>query len=272
MKTGSRLQLLQAMLPWLIFVLAALALLLHGPIAQLAHYHDFADQSDWSGIPHAVDVLTNIAFMIVAMAGGWFLLEKHRRGAIGIAFPAYCAFALSLAATAVGSSYYHLAPDDARLFWDRLPIAFACCSLLAAVRAEGLPGMDARTAFMELVLLLIAALMSVIWWKQTGDLRPYLLIQGLTLVLVPLWQWICKAGRADRLAFGAAMLLYVVAKITEMLDAQILQQLQVMSGHSLKHLLAALAAGLIVYRWRSHKEARVIAPVQKIVVQRQIAS
>ncbi len=266
MKTGLR------TLPLLLSAFAVLALLLHGPITQLAHYHEFADQSDWLGISHAIDVLTNLGFAIVAMAGCWFLLERYRKGDTGIAFPAYCTFALSLAATAVGSSYYHLAPDDARLFWDRLPIAFACCSLLAAVRADSLPGMDARKAFMELVLLLMAALMSVIWWQQTGDLRPYLLIQGLSLVLIPLWQWIWKAGRADRLAFGVAMLLYVMAKITEMLDGQILQQLHVMSGHSLKHLLAALAAGLIVWRWRAHKAAQTIAAVQNIVVRRQTAS
>ncbi|MFZ6732619.1 hypothetical protein ACO0LG_11910 [Undibacterium sp. Ji42W] len=266
MKTGLR------TLPLLISALAALALLLHGPIAQLAHYHDFADQSDWVGIPHAIDVLTNLGFAIAAMAGGWFLVEKYRKADVGIAFPAYCVFALSIAATTVGSSYYHLAPDDARLFWDRLPIAFACCSLLAAVRADILPSMDARKAFMELVLLLMGALMSVVWWQQTGDLRPYLLIQGLTLVLIPLWQWIWKAERADRLAFGAAMFLYVIAKITEMLDGQILQHLQFMSGHSLKHLLAALAAGLIVWRWRAQQEVQTRVPVQKIVVRRQTAS
>ncbi|MFZ6709123.1 hypothetical protein [Undibacterium sp. TC9W] len=259
-------------LPLLISALAALALLLHGPIAQLAHYHDFADQSDWAGILHAIDVLTNFGFAMVAMVGAWFLLEKYRKGDVGIAFPAYCLFVLSIAATTVGSSYYHLAPDDARLFWDRLPIAFACCSLLAAVRADTLSDMDARKAFMELVLLLMAALMSVIWWQQTGDLRPYLLIQGLTLVLIPLLQWIWKAERADRLAFGAAMFLYVIAKITEMQDGQILQQLQFMSGHSLKHLLAALAAGLIVWRWRARKEVQARTPVQNIVVRRQTAS
>ncbi|MDP1978746.1 hypothetical protein [Undibacterium sp.] len=269
MKTGLH---LKALLPTLISVLVALALLLHGPVEQLAHYHEFADQSEWSGIPHAIDVLTNIGFALVAVLGSWFLLEKYRQGDTGVAFPAYCIFTLSLAATAVGSSYYHLAPDDARLFWDRLPIAFACCSLLAAVRAASLPGMDARKAFMELVLLLIAALTSVIWWQQTGDLRPYLLIQGLTLVLIPLWQWIWKAGLADRLTFGTAMLLYVAAKMTEMLDGQILLQLHVISGHSIKHLLAALAAGLIVYRWRAHKETQTKVHMQKIVVHRQTAS
>ncbi|MBI3728575.1 MAG: hypothetical protein HY254_09640 [Burkholderiales bacterium] len=257
MKTGLR------TLPLLISALAALALLLHGPISQLAHYHDFADQSDWAGIPHAIDVLTNLGFAMVAMTGGWFLLEKYRKGDTGIAFPAYCTFALSIAATTVGSSYYHLAPDDARLFWDRLPIAFACCSLLAAVRADSLPGIDARKAIMELVLLLMAALMSVIWWQQTGDLRPYLLIQGLTLVLIPLLQWIWKAESADRLAFGAAMILYVTAKITEMLDAQILQQLHILSGHSLKHLLAALAACLIVWRFRQRHDFE--RPIQGIL-------
>lgn len=33
--------------------LLALGLLLHGPIAQWASYHAFADQRGWLGIPHA---------------------------------------------------------------------------------------------------------------------------------------------------------------------------------------------------------------------------
>ncbi|MFZ6755833.1 hypothetical protein ACO0K9_01325 [Undibacterium sp. Ji50W] len=249
-------------LPWAIIALAVVAMLVHGPILQFAHYHDFADQSAWRGISHTMDVLSNIGFALAALAGVVVLLEQFRQGGADRAFPALCVFVLALLATTIGSSHYHLAPDDARLFWDRLPIALACCSLLAAVRADNLPGMDARRALTELTVLLFAGFASVLWWQHSGDLRPYLLIQLLSLILIPIWQAIWGSARQTRLLFGCAMLLYVVAKVTELLDAEILHALHIISGHSLKHLLAAAAAGLIVLDLHSKQSRRDVLEVE----------
>ena len=52
---------------------SALALLLHGPIAQWASYHAFADQRELWGIPHAADVLSNLPF---AIAGLWASVDR----------------------------------------------------------------------------------------------------------------------------------------------------------------------------------------------------
>jgi hypothetical protein len=103
------------------------------------------------------------------------------------------------------------------------------------------------------ILLALAAVASVAWWRFTdlagaGDLRPYLLLQGLPILLIPLWQWIYKAPAADRMAFGGALALYVVAKFAELGDHQIAAALGVVTGHTLKHLLATGAAALIVGR------------------------
>jgi hypothetical protein len=54
--------------------------------------------------------------------------------------------------------------------------------------------------------LALVAILGVGWWYFTelsgaGDLRPYLLLQGLPILLIPLWQWIYKAPAADRGAF-----------------------------------------------------------------------
>ena len=38
--------------------------------------------------------------------------------------------------TTLGSSYYHLAPDNARLVWDRLPMSVGFMGLLTALLAE----------------------------------------------------------------------------------------------------------------------------------------
>jgi hypothetical protein len=220
-------------LPSFLVAAAALGMLAHGPIPQLSNYHAFADARSWLGIPHAADVLSNIPF---ALVGLWALAK--RRGTL-----AWAVFDVALVLTALGSSYYHLAPDDARLVWDRLPIALACAALLVAVHeGTGSPGHTT----VRLVALCAFAIASVEWWRQTGDLRPYLLLQGAPLVLVPLWQWRAGLARRVRVLFGLAILAYAAAKACELRDRALFDVLGLVSGHTLKHLLAALGAWLIV--------------------------
>ena len=114
-------------LPVITFLLAAIGMLIHGPIAQLDHYHDFADKTVWLGIPHAWDVLSNVGFALVGAWGCWLLRRREVNWGHRL-------FIVSICATAFCSSFYHLAPDNVRLFWDRLPIALACAGILAGVR------------------------------------------------------------------------------------------------------------------------------------------
>jgi hypothetical protein len=237
-------------LPLLLTLAIAFAMLIHGPIAQLPHYHDFADSRSWHGLPNAADVLSNVGFALVGIWGLVRLWPLRRRPELAAGWPGYALFLAALVLTAFGSSYYHLAPDDARLVWDRLPIAIACAGLLAAVRAETDSGTDARAWTLGLSA---AAVASVGWWHFTGlhgqgDLRPYLLLQGLPLLLIPLWQAIHGAPCQDRIAFGVALTLYALAKITELYDHQILAILGSLSGHTLKHLLATAAALVLTLR------------------------
>jgi hypothetical protein len=243
---------LQTYLPLAVTVAAGALLLAQGPIPQLAHYHEFADQSKLGGIRHGADVLSNLGFGLVAAWGMLQLWTMHNAGRHG-----YRLFLIGLLLTAFGSGFYHLAPDNARLVWDRLPIALACAGLLAGVRAECLSKPDARLATW---LLGIFGVLSVAWWYLTeqqgaGDLRPYLLLQCLPLVLIPLWQWIYGAPRRDRIAFGCALALYVIAKFAELADHQLLAALGVVSGHTLKHLLATAAAAVIVGRLVERRNA-----------------
>jgi predicted membrane channel-forming protein YqfA (hemolysin III family) len=241
--------------PTVVTVLAALGLVAYGRIPQFADYHAFADQRILLGIPRGADVLSNVGFAIVglwALAVWWpmrpFDGAQGRHAQTWNARTAYALFAAALVLTAAGSAFYHLAPDNDRLIWDRLPIVLGCAGLLAAVRAELRP--DTRRG-VYLLLLVAAAIISVFWWQWTeqrgaDDLRPYLFLQALPLVLIPMWQAIYDAPRRERLAFGAAALLYIVAKLAELNDHEIHRALGFVSGHSLKHLLATVAAALIV--------------------------
>ncbi|HYD79955.1 MAG TPA: hypothetical protein VEC06_09100 [Paucimonas sp.] len=235
------------LLPTLITIAAIALSLFHGPIAQLPDYHGFADRSSLLGMPHAANVLSNLPFFAIGL-WGWLRLRKPASAIAGR--HGYRLFLLALMLTAAGSGFYHLAPDNDRLLWDRLPIALACAGLLAAVRAETRPGADGLANTLWLAMLAVA---SVGWWYVTesrghGDLRPYLLLQILPLVLIPLWQAVHAAPARDRAAFGIAIALYVAAKAAELADHQILAALGWISGHTLKHLLAAAAAAVLVHR------------------------
>lgn len=232
-------------LPLLVTLGAAIAMLLHGPIAQLPHYHDFADQHAWLGVPNAADVFSNLGFFIV---GIWGLLRLRSAAPTLPGLSGYRLFLVALVLTAAGSGFYHLAPDNDRLLWDRLPIALACVGLLAGVRTQTHGG----TKY-DVRLFAAAAVFSVFWWyiperNGAGDLRPYLLLQALPLVLIPLWLWIYRSPRIDWIYFGGAIVLYIAAKAAELHDHDILHTTGVVSGHTLKHLLATGAAATLTAR------------------------
>ena len=77
--------------------------------------------------------------------------------------------------TAACSSYYHLAPDNARLVWDRLPMTVGFMGLFAAMLTERV---NPRLGRALLVPLIFAGVGSVVYWFWTelrgvGDLsRP----------------------------------------------------------------------------------------------------
>ena len=236
-------------LPAVVVVGATTAALWQGPIAQLPDYHHFADDTIRFGVPHFADVISNIGFALVALATWVGLAGSRDTSRLGGGWPGYRLFLVSLFLAAFGSAWYHLAPDNARLVWDRLPIALACAGLLAGVWGDT-RGRDSGGLTNGLAAF---AIFSVAWWYGTdlvavGDLRPYLLLQAAPIILVPLWQWVYDSERADRVAFGMALLLYVAAKFAELYDHEMGAVFGTLTGHTLKHLLATGAAALIAAR------------------------
>ncbi|MGB0126611.1 MAG: hypothetical protein WBP72_03155 [Rhodocyclaceae bacterium] len=245
--TRTRITLTRRHLPMLACGLLGIAALWHGPVAQLPNYHAFADQSELFGFPHGQDVLSNLGFALVALWGWLKLAPRRDQPALADGWAGYQVFLLGLFLTALGSAYYHLAPDNTRLVWDRLPIALACGGLLAGFWGDTRQRPSRKLA----ALLSLAAAGSVAWWYFTelagrGDLRPYLLLQILPILFIPLWQWLYQSPVTDRRYFGAALAIYVIAKIAELADHEIAALLSVTTGHTIKHLLATIAAGLIV--------------------------
>jgi hypothetical protein len=228
-------------------LVALVAVTLLPPIPQDPAYHDFADRRRLLGIPNALNVLSNVPFVLVGALGWTFLLRQGRpraddpvtesweRSAFGILFA-------GIGLTGFGSAYYHLAPGNVTLFWDRLPLTIVFMSLFAVVIAERI-GLAAGRRLLPLLLLVGAG--SVLYWllgelSGAGDLRPYALVQFFPLVAIPLL--LLFPPRYTRGAdLVGALAWYALAKLFELLDARIFAAGGLVSGHTLKHLAAAVA-------------------------------
>jgi hypothetical protein len=142
---------------------------------------------------------------------------------------------IGIALVALGSAYYHWAPTNATLVWDRLPMTIGFMALFGAQMAERLPGTD-----LLLPSLLAIGLFTVMYWESFDDLRPYLVVQFFPLLATPLLYTMFPVRYSHAVYLLYGILLYVACKITEVADKPIFAMTrQTVSGHTLKHLLAA---------------------------------
>lgn len=236
---------------------AIAAVLAQPPLAQDAAYHAFADQRTLLGVPHAWNTLSNLAFALTGLAG-LAALRANRDGDFAGLRAAWAVFFAGAALVAVGSAGYHLAPSNATLVWDRLPMTIAFMAFFTIVVGEhGAP----RAARRALVPLLIAGLGSVAWWavgERLGqpDLRPYLLVQFLPLLLVPLIALLFPARTGERRWLWLLLGCYALAKVCEAFDAEIFAATGSLSGHTLKHFAAAAGVLMMVFAVRRRRAAR----------------
>ena len=210
------------------------------PLPQDPAYHAFADRGRMLGIPNFWNVMTNLPFLFVGFVG----LARARRlsdATLGLHYRVFC---IGVSLVALGSAYYHFDPSTPALVWDRLPMTIAFMALFAAVLSDRVSQTLGRALLWPLITLGIA---SIAWWIRTelagqGDLRPYAIVQFLPMLLVPLILLLSKSGGLDTAFLWKSLAAYGAAKLAEHLDPVILDATGVLSGHSLKHLLAALGA------------------------------
>ena len=223
-----------------------LALILHAPIAQDLRYHDFADRRRLLGIPNFWNVISNVPFFLVGLAGLQALTSDEAMPSSQK--PAYYVFFVALICVSLGSAWYHLSPTNGRLTWDRLPMALAFMAFLTIVIGERI---DEDVARVLLPGLLAFGSASVAHWyvseqRGRGDLRLYLLVQFLPLILIAFITILFPAPLAKNLTIWGMLAAYAAAKLLEMLDRHIFAMHEVISGHTLKHLVAAAGLYLLV--------------------------
>jgi hypothetical protein len=228
-------------------VVAGVMLFAVPPFRQPVDYHEFADGRPFWGIPNALNVLSNIPFVLVGLLGLSFmarpsLLDRWERWS-------YAMFFLLIALTGFGSWYYHSQPNNDRLLWDRLPLAMAFMAFFAIIISERINRSAGRLLFWPLLIL---GAWSVFYWHQTerdgaGDLRVYLLVQFFPLLAIPLMLFLFPARYTLTSDLFAALGCYVLAKLLEIADRLVYAQGGLVSGHTLKHVVAGITPLFILH-------------------------
>ncbi len=249
---------------WTIFAgVATIALIVTAllkPIPQPQYYHHFADTRTLFGLANAGDVLSNLPFLAVGAVGLYFALRKKSALTQDHSTQdhltqdrlnkdrlnkdqqwAYATMFAGLVLTCFGSAYYHLAPDNSRLVWDRLPMTVAMAGLIGALLTDRFGAKSVR------IMPLIAAIGigTVIQWGLSeehgnGDLRWYAFYQGMVMITAVAMLVLFRSQREGTREFVIAAIANFAAKMFELADKPIFALGGVVSGHTLKHLSAGL--------------------------------
>lgn len=238
-----------------VFLLCALTVVIIGavfflpPIAQDLAYHDFADKRAFLGIPNFGDVVGNAPFAIVGILGLALLARIKNSFADRAAYRLWQVFFAGVFLVAFGSGYYHWAPDNHTLVWDRLPMTIAFMSLFSLIIMRHI---NRRAGLYLFLPLLLTGIGSVFYWDYTeaqgaGDLRLYALVQFLPMILIPLILWLFPAKESGMRYLLYTLGFYVLAKVLEHFDEGFFTIFGGMvSGHTLKHLAAAAAVACLL--------------------------
>ena len=244
----------------LLALAATVAALALPSLPQPPQYHRFADERTLLGVPGFFNVLSNVAFLLVGGAGVIVCLRNRSTdGSPWLLDPSvrwtYLVLFAAVALTCFGSAYYHLAPDNARLTWDRLPMSVGFMALLAAMISERIHPRTGRVLLGPLVLVGVASVLYWHWGETAGagNLRPYVAVQAFAILAVLLIILLFPPRYSRGTDMLVAVAFYALAKAAEFYDREIYSAGEFVGGHALKHLLAALAIFWILRMlWKRH--------------------
>jgi len=222
---------------------AIIVMILLPAMPQDLHYHDFSDQRTLFGVPNFFNVVSNIPYLFIGLLGYLLILKQSQLAIVFSLKRSYGLFFVGVSLVCFGSGYYHLNPSNATLLWDRLPMTLAFMSFFTVIISEYIHEKTAQQLFIP---LLITGLFSVIYWYWSetvgqGDLRLYILVQFLPMIMMPLILWLFSSRFTYGHYYWLIIGCYLLAKVFELADQFVFDALGFMSGHSIKHLVSAIA-------------------------------
>jgi hypothetical protein len=233
----------------LIFVIGA-ALQYVWPLAQAASYHHFADERSLGPLPNAADVLSNLVILAAGLLNlRWVIRHASRQPA---QFPGMLVTGIGLILTSFGSGWYHAAPSDATLVWDRLPMTIVFASILGMLWTS-VTGQ--RVGWLQMLILLVVSIGTVGYWLAFNSLWPYAILQfgGLAAVV-----GLTVTRKVDApFAWAMVIVWYGLAKVFESLDWQIWALTDhLFAGHALKHIASGFAGASVILIANVHAARR----------------
>jgi len=237
-------------------VAAFVIVFLQGPIAQDISYHSFKDSREILAISNFCNVISNLPFLVVGLLGLRRVLSDKQLNINAELKLAYILLFSGVALVAFGSSYYHLAPNNQTLLWDRLPMTIAFMALFSIVIAEFV---SLKAGKLLLYPLILVGITSVIYWywgelNSIGDLRFYALVQFLPIICIPVILFCFSPSNHNASGYWWLLVAYIVAKLLEYFDGEVLELLGIISGHSLKHVAAAFGLYLLLVSYERRKK------------------
>lgn len=214
----------------------------------------FADDRHWHALANAMDVLSNLPF---AGVGLWGLLRLRRlSGSLGAvsadtsasasafarsnAIRCTAVFFVGLLLTAIASAYFHLQPDVWGLAIDRAGMTVAFAGLIGLAVCERV---SQRSGGVSATVTLLGGLLAVVVCAASGNVLPWALLQFGGMALVLGLALLRPVPGAMSLRLGWVIAIYALAKCFEMADHAIYALSdQLLSGHTLKHCVAACVA------------------------------
>lgn len=228
-----------------IAVLVISRIVMLAPVEQDPTYHNFSDNRAFLKIPNFWNVVSNLPFLIVGILG----IYKLRSG--DIIKNQFIVFFIGIALVSFGSAYYHLNPNDETLVLDRLPMTIGFMALFSALVSEFI---NLRFGKSLLIPALIIGLSSILYWVVIKDLSFYLAVQFIPMLAIPVLLLFFRSRYNLVAGYWLLLIAYVIAKVLEIYDYETHAFFGFISGHSLKHIFAALGIYMLILKRIDRKE------------------
>ncbi len=236
----------------IVMIVVAVAFWLTAAIPQDLNYHDFSDKRSFHIMPNYVNVLSNLPFLLVGLLGLYQLIYAKNGPWLAELKAAYLIFFAGVTLVAFGSGYYHLWPSNETLVWDRLPMTIAFMALFSIIIGEFVSVKNSQALLWG--LLLFGAFSVLYWWaterENVGDLRFYIVVQFLPMLIIPFVLWFFNSKYTHVWGYWCLMAAYGAAKALEFFDALFYKNFVIVSGHSCKHVIAAIGVYCLLRSYR----------------------